>query len=1122
MKHSSHNLQLTLIPDGRDEQFRLTRLQTLNWGTFRDLCDIPISEVGYLFVGPSGSGKSTLLDAHTALLTPPKWVDFNVAAREAERMGKDRSLISYVRGAWAQQTGDNGEASVQYLRSGTTWSAVAETYRNTRGRVVVLAQVLWVRGNSCSPTDVKKLHLVMERQFDIRSLEFFPKSDFDVRRLKHDIPDAFVREEFSAYQERFRSLLGIDSERALRLLHKTQSAKNLGDLNAFLRDFMLDPPETFATADRLVGEFAELHAAHQAVVAARHQIETLIPARTSHAALIQTRCEKLALDELTVGFDAFREQKRNELLIQRANELSTETEGLRQESLHLATSVDDEFRILTILRSKRDGLGSDLARLSEQLDTAKKEHPIRLQRRSRAIAACSAINLTWPESAATFVQTVAEAKARLEQASEVSTDIEKRADTLKEQRRQKSEEFQEVRAEVEAMERHRSNIPAQMLAMRDRIAQGVGLVEENLPFAGELLEVQTDASEWRGSIERVLHGFALSILVDDRHYATVSSFVNENEFRQRLVYLRLFHRDDRNSSVGAHSLVRKLAIAQAPQTQWLRQELADRFDYECAETLSAFRSSVRAVTRQGQIKHSHSRHEKDDRHRVDDRSRWVLGFDNRDKLKLFKERAGTLGIELVELGRQLVETQRQGEDHRQAQLHCQTLANLSWAEVDMESLVGRIANLEGQITRVRAATPELAELEMQVEAQEKRHAAVSKRHQTVEARKLHAQNERAKIERAQAGIARELLQVTLTTTQVAGLGERCASSSRRMSLETLDAVTAEVDRGIQAEIKQRELRVGELRRDIEMQFSEFNRRWPAESGGIDATLDSAEDYFGKLMRLEKDGLPRFEGRFMQLLREQSDQNLTLLSTRLDQERTAIRERLELVNESLETTAFNPGTHLIIEAHDRTLDEVRQFKQALKGALSHSFSDDPDVAEKRFLALSTLVKRLGSQETTDRSWRTLVLDVRLHVEFVAREFDENGIEVEVYRSGAGKSGGQRQKLAATCLAAALRYQLGGRDRSLPSFATVVLDEAFDKADPEFTSMAMNIFVSIGFQMVVATPMRSVMTLEPFIGGACFVHIKDRKNSFCKRIDYDAGEKRLKLPEQVRDGEKATAS
>ena len=56
-----------------------------------------------------------------------------------------------------------------------------------------------------------------------------------------------------------RSRLGIETENALKLLHKTQSAKNLGSLTDFLRDFMLDEPKTcllytsanavFATAD---------------------------------------------------------------------------------------------------------------------------------------------------------------------------------------------------------------------------------------------------------------------------------------------------------------------------------------------------------------------------------------------------------------------------------------------------------------------------------------------------------------------------------------------------------------------------------------------------------------------------------------------------------------------------------------------------------------------------------------------------------------------------------------------------------------------------------------------------------------------------------------------------------
>lgn len=231
--------------------------------------------------------------------------------------------------------------------------------------------------------------------------------------------------------------------------------------------------------------------------------------------------------------------------------------------------------------------------------------------------------------------------------------------------------------------------------------------------------------------------------------------------------------------------------------------------------------------------------------------------------------------------------------------------------------------------------------------------------------------------------------------------------------------------------------------------------------------------------------------------------------------------MELVNASLETAPFNHGTYLVIDTADKYLEEVRAFSQSLKEALSHTFSAEPEVAEQRFMVLAALVQRLRSQETADKNWRSLVLDVRQHVEFVARELDSEKKEVEVYHSGAGKSGGQRQKLAATCLAAALRYQLGGQDRALPSYSTVVLDEAFDKADPEFTALAMNIFKTFGFQMVVATPMKSVMTLEPFIGGACFIHITDRKKSAAIPIEYDTGTQRLKLTEELHHGEAAVA-
>jgi uncharacterized protein YPO0396 len=1108
---------------GRDEQFRLVRLQSYNWGTFADVSNVEIPQAGYLFVGPSGSGKSTLLDAHTALLTPPKWVDFNVAAREAERSGKDRSVLSYVRGAWAEQTGEQGEFGVQYLRNGTTWSALAATYRNPLGRTVVLAQVLWVRGNTGAPAEVKKLYLVLQRDFDVKELKFFAESDFDVRRFKKDLPDAFVKTEFSAYQERFRGLLGIENELALRLLHKTQSAKNLGDLNSFLRDFMLDAPETFAAAERLVNEFGELNAAHQAVVAARQQIEVLSPARARHAELTQNRRDKSLLDELDAGVNAYREQRKEVLLRQRIEELGVLAEGARAETARLREIADDEQRALTHLKLRREGLAGALASLLRELAGAEEELPRRAQKREQAEGACRSLGWSMPESAPLFVELVAMAKDRLERDDALSRELEARREALKDAERPRFSEFQEVRREIDAMERQRSNIPAHMLALRAQIAQGVGISEESLPFVGELIEVKKEALAWQGAIERVLHGFALSILVEDRHHAAVSAFVNEQHLGQRLVYYRVLPQQaELRRNAGASSLIRKLRLAEVPQTAWLRAELGERFDYECAENMLAFRNAARAVTQAGQVKHGHTRHEKDDRHRVDDRRRWVLGFDNRDKLKLYRDRAGDLAAELAELAEKLQAVEDERARQRAELRFTQTLSNLTWLEVDVASLRAKIHGLKQQIASEQAARPELAELDAQIQVQEKRQRAADKARSDEEVRALGHERDCARHERTLRTLLEEAVAVRLTPTQEMGLEQRFAAGSRPLSLDTIDALATEVVRTLAEETRQLSVQMTELKNEIEGTFRVFNQRWPAESDGLDANLASAEDFFVKLTRLETDGLPRHEERFMQLLHQQSDQNLTLLSTRLELERASIRERLELVNESLLTAAFNPGTHLVIEPRDLAIEAVRQFKQSLREALSQLFVGEREVAEQRFLVLKKLVDRLKSQETEDRKWRNLVLDVRQHVEFVARELDQNGEEVEVYRSGAGKSGGQRQKLAAFCLAAALRYQLGGQDRALPSFATVALDEAFDKADAEFTTMAMNIFNTFGFQMIVATPLKSVMTLEPFIGGACFVHIKDRKVSSMLAIDYDEEAKRLKLPEQVRHGQEAPVS
>lgn len=1106
------------------EQFRMSRLQVFNWGTFSGIHDVPIADRGFLFVGRSGAGKSTLLDAFSALLVPPQWVDFNAAAREAEKTGRDRNLVSYVRGAWAEQKdGESGEIATRYLRTGTTWSALALTYRNELGQRVVLVRLFWIRGNANGLTDVSLQYLIFERDFDLRELDAFAQWNFDVRKLNQAFPEAFSQNKFRAYCERFCRILGIESEMALRLLHKTQSAKNLGDLNTFLRDFMLDKPPTFEVADRLVSEFAELNGAHQAVVTAREQVQTLVPARDMHDGMQTLQLERSGLQELQAGIDSYRETLRIDLLEKHIAELLIQSEGQQGERDRRKAILGNHTTGLHDLERQHREMGGDqIEQWKTEIATLAEQRAERLRKREQANEACKKLGWSLRETPQGFAEQVGEAREEIEQWESGNNDCLEQQVRLTSEKQQAETAFTSAVKEVEALRRQPSNIPAEMLELRKEIASAIGLADTALPFVGELIEVKADAGSWQGALERVLRGFALSLLVDERHYAALSTHLNNTQLGKRLVYYRTGRVESFQSKpISNDSLVLKLNVKDGTQATWLKNELQQRFNYSCVDSVQMFRSAERALTKEGQIKHSKTRHEKDDRRKVDDRRNWVLGFNNRDKLELFEQQARQLADHAAELSRKLKVLVDHDKAQRARAMHWQTLVNLRWQEIDAAAVLDRISTLERQIRDVQSGNIALQQIGEQIESLRKQIEKASESLREIEvaeaATSLLIATQQKKLQDLQVDDSL----VALTPNQQRGLAERYSNLPDTVRLENLDRLTTLLERKMRDEIGDFSIKISQLANGVEQHFAEFKRRWPLDAGDLDTSLLSAADFFAKLIRLETDGLPAYEQHFFDLLRNQSHQNLAALSTYLNDARKAILERMELVNESLNQVPFNQSasqkTYLHIDASDRQLPAVREFKQDIQEAMRHAWSDDREFSELRFMTLRRLVDKLSSQEPEQKRWRDAVLDVRQHVEFIGREMDEEGAEVEIYRSGAGKSGGQRQKLATTCLAAALRYQLGGNEHGVPMYAPVVLDEAFDKADNEFTTLAMNIFTNFGFQMIVATPLKSVMTLEPFIGGACFVDISDRRTSGVLLIEYDDDRRRLKLPEHAREAE-----
>lgn len=1100
------------------EQFRMVQFQVYNWGTFNQTYKIKVAPKGYLFVGPSGSGKSSLLDGISALLTPPRVIDFNAAARLTDKNTKDRDLASYIRGAWGDLRDDEtGAIATGFNREGTTWSAIALTFQNEDGRTVVLAQLMWIRGAASASSDVRRQFMIFERPFDLQELEFFPATNFELRKLKQALPDAYIKDEFRPYAERFCALLGIKSEMALRLLHKTQSAKNLGDLNAFLRDFMLDRPETFEVAERLVNEFGELNAAHQAVITARNQINVLQPARDQDIKRTGFLTRRSRLKETLAGLYSYSEQLRIDMLTEQLKVLELDIfsgESEVKDLIEQKRNADASLQDAQMLHFNSGG--SAISQWEAEKRTLEETRDNRLARRRMAEAACHALNWSMPHTPAGFTTTVALAKSELENWTKNAREAAQQRDELVVEKNELGRDFTKSLAEVKSLESQTSNVPAPLLAMRKMIAGALGIGEDALPFVGELIEVKKEESEWQGAVERVLNAFAQSILVCEDHYDALARHVNQVHLGGKLVYYRAdLDSLPTNLRTNEQALPQKVSVKKGRFTHWLQAELAKRFDYVGVDSVREFRENEKAFTREGQVKHNRSRHEKDDRTDINDRRRWVLGFSNTEKLALFKKQASDLAARMAEIDESIRKLESQDDNRRTRSGHCQTLANMEWSEIDAGNLLDRIHEIERKINELNKGNQRLTELAAEIETLGVKAKKVGEELRAAEVA-LAKNRDKAKEHRDRLQeLDNDLRIIVLTPHQKQSLDNFFSSYSKFTRDKQIDDARETVSDELRKEIETTDKWIGDCENEMVKHFTEFKQRWPLDASGVEASLQCADEFFAKLERLHTDGLPKHERRFFELLQTQSNQNLAALSTHISHARKEIHSRLEIVNESLALSEFNEGTTLQITATDRNLIEVREFRQDIQSALENSWtqSDESDearkAAEARFDVLQAMVKRLASQDPADLRWKNSVLDVRLHVEFVATEYDSNDGIVEVYQSGSGKSGGQRQKLTATCLAAALRYQLSGPEAKVPAFAPIILDEAFSNADADFTTATMKIFVNCGFQPIVATPLTKVMALEPFIGGACFVTIKDRRYSSVLMIEYDEEQKRLKL-------------
>ena len=1100
-----------LFAGAEDNQFRMIRFQLFNWGTFSGLHDIAISPEGHLFIGGSGSGKSTLLDAMSVLLTSPSQTNFNAAAREGERKS-DRTVVSYMRGAWTTQQDEEGRSVIQFLRKGSTWSSIALTFKNAN-RTVTLMFIGIIRGNSNEDSKVTRYYYVVPHDLDIRVLSEFSELNYKWEFIRKQVPEAKVFPRFAPYCECFRKEFGIEEETVLKLLHKAQSARNLGDLNQFLRKFMLDEPRTYKVAELFVGEFTELSDAHESVVKARLQLDVLSRAKASYDVVVEARKRKDDIDAQQASVEAWYQTERLALIAEKLPEAENEEAKAKARYEDCSQKNEEKKREIEELNRRYYESGGDsLIRLNAELEQLERSHNQAQAAKQKFEKAVAAAQEVMPNNCEQFNSLCSRLKTRMENSAEESDTVMREYNTAVYEKEKKSVECRALIDEIHSMERSPSNIPGFLQEIRDNAARSLGLTREALPFVGELIEVKDEQKSWQGAIERVLHNFALSLLVDDSHYLDFAHWVNEQNLGARLVYQRVRQVERLKTSFSESSLPGKLIVKDNEWGDWVRKELQDRFSYECIRSSDDFSHYDRAVTLAGQVKHNRSRHEKDDRYAIGDRSRWVLGFSNTEKLNLYRSQAADLASEIAKNDDQMRRLSEKRDLILKGLEAARNILQYRYEEIDTATLASEIIRVRRERDALLGKDNVLETIKAQLQLSKEYLTSLEREKEKLYSLWHEAHRAAEELITDKKGCEAALKTLSVDENLFSALTERAKKRKEKRTLKLLPSLKEYLITSLVREGAQKvELAAQNLAQTIAC-FHEFKGQWPDVVLDLDDSEASAPEYFEKLNRLQSEGLPQFEAKFKDLLNNQARQNLSDLYNEINEERRSIKLRLEEVNKSLAQVAFNRSadgqTHLKIAVSDKNLPEVAEFKK-MHRAIMDGYTEemDDETAERYFKGIDELVQKLdiNNRDAASLRWRDKVLDVREHMEFHGIEYEvTDGKErvVEVYQSGAGKSGGQRQKLTVICLAAALRYQLGGRETDYPTYAPVVLDEAFDKADSEFTDIALKIFKDFHFQMIIATPEKSVMTLDPYVGGTTFVSCKNRNTSSVINVVYDS--------------------
>ena len=1114
---------LSLFSTSSDKAgFRLQYMEVYNWGTFDEKV-FRINPMGNnsLLTGANASGKSTYIDALLTLMVPAKKDRFYNQSSGIDKKG-DRTEETYVLGHYGNiQEEGKSSTSTQKLRDKNTYSVILAHFKNTDFKQVTLFQVRWFSSSGELNRQFGIAHTSLEIEKDFRD---FDSKGMWKRRLDKAYNSNISKKKIefidgpTAYAERMSSLFGMRSVKALSLFNQVVGVKVLEDLDEFIRTNMLEEQDAETEFIQLKESFLTLMDAKTNIEKAKEQIRQLNPIDeiAQKLANIKVDFQHLqGLKEMAVywfakkGVDlGNKELEKCKEDLQRLNDeladLRNNEEKLKQEESTIRVSIERE-EIYTKIK--------DLEKEIKQLETSK---TLRRKKLDEYNKIAQSTDLHANPSEEVFVLSRDKAK-QLKQNTQLQIDDEsENLRALKNRDDLLTTSTEELVSTIQTLQKNKNNIAGREAEIRDEIIEHIGANKEEIPFIGELVKVKEDEQIWESSIEKVLHNFALRLIVPPKFYSEVNKYVNKNDLRGRIRYDKYEEnclKNFQNKNINEKSIVNKIDIKSKTQYyEWIEDYLQSQFDFVCVENLTEFeRYSEMAITINGLVKYRKGKHEKDDRPHISRKENYVLGWDNKEKIATLKKELNNLQNQQTENKKAITSKNTEIKDLGIFRDKCQDLFSkydkfddINWQfyanEIQdktaqkeaLEKTNDRVLKLQEQLGKVQTDLKQLSEVDIENKVIEK----VKKQ---------------TKIESVTNNI-----DSNKAISEPFGIIDVSAFETENPDLLDIEYSNFETYRvNFQEEnLKQKrelELQKGKRESEVRIKINDFKqpsdeikykfKDWRSDVNSLpDSTnLDLVSEYQRFLERLEKDNLPKFEKKFNDYLQETITNKVGDFRMFFENWSDSIKENIKHLNDSLKEIDFKskPQTYIQLVAPNKISDEVKEFRSLLEKAIPNIREVDSSIDGRKnhfYNHIEPLISKLDKEE-----WRKKVMDVRSWFNYKAEEFyKETNQKFKTYEAMGQLSGGEKAQLTYTILGSAIAYQFGltnfNQGLEPKSFRFIAIDEAFKAQDEDKARYLITLCKQLHLQLLVVTPSDNIHIVENDISFVHFVERKEERHSW----------------------------